>query len=645
MTAQRPQPSRDQAYRPDLDGLRAVAVLLVVLNHAGLALLSGGFIGVDIFFVISGFLITGMIRNQQAQGRFRFTSFYLRRSKRLLPALFLVIGVVLLAGYAVLIPSDYTLTAQSGLSAIGLASNLFFASQTGGYFSPDAQAFPLLHLWSLSVEEQFYLLWPASLLLIQRLPNRAGQITPIAILAAASFAYAQWGVSHHQVSAYFLLPARAGEFLIGALTLLLWQSGRPASPALANSLSGIGIALVIGAALSLNARSPFPGLAALIPALGAALIIAAPQFGVSLVSRLLATRPLISIGLISYSVYLWHWPLVSYLHLFRITITPLVTLALVATSLTLGYLSWRFVEKGYRTRLERHEPPALIGAAAATLALVLGAAFITQRDGLPQRFPYALLTQDQLTAERGRYWRALPAKHAKLADGTPVPQALIIGNSHAFDLAYALQENGYPGNIRLIETFHECFNFGHDAMTPTDTPLCATRLRAVLTSPDLKVADVVFLHDNWGRFDAAGLTQMITAIRRVTAAPIYVVGPKMTFTDDVLAISKLAQQNRYATIAGINHFAARFQDADKVTRDQQLNAYFQTQHFAATRYIDMLQIQCGPARQCDILSPTGQYLYFDAGHFTLEGSRRFGEKLKTVHPEAFGKLAPISLPP
>ncbi|WP_068877064.1 MULTISPECIES: acyltransferase family protein [unclassified Phenylobacterium] len=630
--------SRGPGYRPDIDGLRALAVMLVVLNHAGVAWVAGGFVGVDVFFVISGFLITGIIAGQRARGEFRFGDFYLRRARRLLPALYVLLLVVTAAGYTVLTPADYSLLAQGALSAIALVSNVFFARTSGGYFAPEAEALPLLHLWSLSVEEQFYLLWPAGLLLLLKLKSRAVMTLAVGLLAAASFAYGHYEAGRHPADAYFFLAPRAGEFLAGALAWLLWRQDRAPSAWIANVLSGGGLLLISAAAAMFSAGTRFPGMAALVPCLGAAALVSAPQFGPSLVSRALCLRPVVFVGLISYSVYLWHWPIVSVLRYQDIAITPAVSTVIVAASLVCGYLSWRLLETGFRGLLERR-PARGLPLAATGLAVALAApAYIHLKSGLPERFPYALLTQGELTAERNRYWQGFPVRpFAQPAPGGP--KVLIVGNSHGFDLGYALIENGFEGRLEILETFHQCFNFGHDPVTPANAELCAERRRAVLGSSQLKAADIVLLHDNWGGYDARGLAEMIGAVREVSDAPIYIVGPKMTFTDDALSISKRAQDRRHATVAGVNAFALGYQEVAKVERDRALKALFAHPAWRDVRYVSLLDLQCGPRRRCEILGPDGRYLYFDAGHFTLEGSRRVGVRLKQAHPELFRRTA------
>jgi peptidoglycan/LPS O-acetylase OafA/YrhL len=246
-------------YRRDIDGLRAVAVMLVVLNHAGLQF-QGGYVGVDVFFVISGFLITGLIAIQRSRGMFSFRKFYLRRAKRLLPALYLMMLTIMVGGYFFLIPSDYSLLSESALSAVALASNFFFWRSSGGYFSPDAASLPLLHVWSLSLEEQFYLLWPMALLLLLRMRSSKVRSAIIAGVAVLSFAGGEFAVSPHSIGAYFLLPARGGEFMVGTLIYLHWRPGtvnESRGPLLAHVLSSAGSLMILAPAVLLNAKSPF----------------------------------------------------------------------------------------------------------------------------------------------------------------------------------------------------------------------------------------------------------------------------------------------------------------------------------------------------------------------------------------------------
>jgi peptidoglycan/LPS O-acetylase OafA/YrhL len=319
-------------YRPDVDGLRAVAVLLVVLHHLG-PWLPGGFVGVDVFFVISGFLITRHIAETAGAGTFSFSDFYKRRINRILPALLLVLAATLLAGLAILSPGDYLRLAKSALTAVLGFSNVFFWREYGSYFAGDATEAPLLHTWSLGVEEQFYLLWPVFAVLLVKLRRR--WLLPILVGAlVGGIALSQFGVSIALSASYYLLHARFFELLTGAALALGIRSERR----LPSVFGWIGLGLIAASAFMLSAKSAFPGLNALSPCLGAALLIwsggVAP----------LRSKPVMFIGLISYSLYLWHWPVIAYVNYLGFSITPAIGTAVLAGSTGLAWATWRYVE-------------------------------------------------------------------------------------------------------------------------------------------------------------------------------------------------------------------------------------------------------------------------------------------------------------
>src|SRR4051812_27148780 len=290
-------------YRGDIDGLRAISVLLVILFHLGFAPASGGFIGVDVFFVISGYLITGIIYDALRVEQFSFVRFYERRARRILPALLAVILVSWLAGYILLYPGDYKTFSLSAIYAILAASNFYFFLNTG-YFDLPSQVMPLLHTWSLGVEEQFYIAWPAIMLAAHKIfhPSPAAWRRLLYALILASFAAAALGVTHNPKAAFYLPHTRAWELAVGAL--LVFTPRLPVRLSwLREPLPLAGLASIALSALILDAQSPFPGFNALAPVLGAAFVIywsGRP----SLVHRILAVQPMAFVGLISYSLYL-----------------------------------------------------------------------------------------------------------------------------------------------------------------------------------------------------------------------------------------------------------------------------------------------------------------------------------------------------
>jgi peptidoglycan/LPS O-acetylase OafA/YrhL len=337
---------RETPYRPDIDGLRAVSILLVIAYHAHPWLVPGGFVGVDVFFVISGFLITRIIISQHESGVFSILDFYARRVRRIVPALLVVLAATYLIGWAILLPDQFTLLGKNIVASVAFAANLFQLTQIG-YFAPDAADNPLLHIWSLGVEEQFYIFWPPALLLISRLKNRMPWIVA---LAAASFCVSLSIFAGHSDWAFYSPLPRAWELLAGGL-LAERARRKPMNFGLisSNLLGGLGIAAICVAAMALDRTRSFPGLYALLPVLGAMMIIASPN---SLVSRFfLSSRPMVWIGLISYPLYLWHWPMLSYLAILRNGVPNFLEIwAAVILATVFSYLTYRFVELPLRRR-------------------------------------------------------------------------------------------------------------------------------------------------------------------------------------------------------------------------------------------------------------------------------------------------------
>jgi peptidoglycan/LPS O-acetylase OafA/YrhL len=342
-------------YRREIDGLRALAVLPVILFHAGFPLFGGGFVGVDVFFVISGYLITTLMLNERAAGRFSIVRFYERRARRILPMLFTVVLACVPFAWVWLLPGDMKSFAESQIAVALFSSNILFWQQSG-YFDAGAALKPLHHTWSLAVEEQFYVLFPLFLAAAWRL-GRTWLFALLGAMAVTSLALAEWGSIHSRAATFFLLPTRAWELLAGAL-VALWLIRRD-PPALSRSAvmrvvheaGGLaGLVLIGYATFAFSKTTPFPGFHALLPVGGTALIVlfATPQ---TFAGRLLGLRPLVFVGLISYSAYLWHQPLFVFAR--YASLDPLTTgeyLGLAVAALVLAALSWRFIEAPFRDR-------------------------------------------------------------------------------------------------------------------------------------------------------------------------------------------------------------------------------------------------------------------------------------------------------
>lgn len=338
-------------YRADIDGLRGLAVVPVVLFHAQVSLFSGGYVGVDVFFVISGYLITTLLWGDIQQERFSILKFYERRARRILPALFSIILFSLAAGYFLLLPNDFHNLASSALSSVLFYSNVFFWREFASFLGA-LELQPLLHTWSLAVEEQFYIFFPILLWCIVKW-KRSILVGAIALGGTGSFFLSVWASSIDPAGNFFLIPTRAWELAVGSL-LALGVFGSPNQVQLLRGLAGVtGLGAICSAVFFYDIHTDFPGLAAALPVFGTAAIIWAGSASAatpSFVTRLLSLKPFVFVGLISYSLYLWHWPLLVFArHWFTQTqLSALATALIFALSFVLAILSWRFIERPFR---------------------------------------------------------------------------------------------------------------------------------------------------------------------------------------------------------------------------------------------------------------------------------------------------------
>jgi peptidoglycan/LPS O-acetylase OafA/YrhL len=357
--------TRTETYRADIDGLRALAVLAVIAYHAFPGIAPGGFVGVDVFFVISGFLISSILVEAHRKGTFSFREFYARRIRRLFPSLMIVLLACWVAGWFVLFPAEYKSLGKHFLSGAGFSSNLLFW-RDASYFDSASEVKPLLHLWSLGVEEQFYLAWPLVLLVGARLKRLASMI---ALVLAGSLALCIVRTSHDATAAFFSPVTRAWEFMLGAALaherVMLAELPRRARTA----IGLLGIALVVGSIGWMSRGLPYPGWRAAIPTVGTALVILSGPDGA--VASVLSSRLLVGMGLISYPLYLWHWPLLAYARTIEdAEIAVAVRCVLIAASFGLATVCYRFVELPLRSRARaRTKTLALLALGGAVVAL------------------------------------------------------------------------------------------------------------------------------------------------------------------------------------------------------------------------------------------------------------------------------------
>ena len=452
-------------YRPDIDGLRAVAVLSILFFHVGIKHFSGGYVGVDIFFVISGYLITSIIVRELAAGEFSIARFYERRVRRILPALTVVVVATLLAGLVFLSPAQLEELGRSATATSVFSSNIFFFLGSG-YFDGSSELKPLLHTWSLAVEEQYYILFPFLLMLIaKRFSSRFG-VWLISIGLISLLACIYWtGVNGS--ATFYLIPFRAWELLIGSV-LALQLIPKLEGAAARNALSTAGLAMMLTSVFVFTHDTPFPGAAALLPTVGTAFIIHAGAGGKTFVNRALSVRPMVFFGLISYSLYLWHWPIVVFAKQYLINEwTDLETGLILIFIIFLSTLSWRFVETPFRNRQLLGPRERLFVRFAVVTAVVISASLtLVFMNGFPGRSTTAPMS-DVMAADPGwQHWKNCEEAGEKEggtsnlcgigAQDSP-PTFLLWGDSHALSMASAVNLSaGRQGAAGLLAVRTAC---------------------------------------------------------------------------------------------------------------------------------------------------------------------------------------------
>jgi peptidoglycan/LPS O-acetylase OafA/YrhL len=510
------------AYRADIDGLRAISILLVLGYHAELGPVPGGFIGVDVFFVISGFLITGIILRGLEAGRFSPAGFYARRVRRIFPALIVVLAATALIGWFVLLPDGFSLLGKSIAAGVGFVSNLFQLTQVG-YFAPDAAENPLVHLWSLGIEEQFYIFWPPFLWLLAGSRWRG---LWMAAIVAISFAVSLMIFLGYRDWAFYSPVSRAWELLAGGILANYHVADpkreRRSSARRDNLQATIGVIAILGAALWLDRDRPFPGVYALLPVLGAVLIIASPTSWVNRI--LLSNRPMVLIGLISYPLYLWHWPLLSYLAILRNGNPTLLEIwAVLVAAFVLAWLTFRFVEIPLRRR------PRVVPELAFGLAIVGAVGFaIAAASGFGFRFPpeireIAALQPQNNAGLRNECFSEAP--RARLGPNCiepgDKPLLFVWGDSTAAAL--------YPGLKRAEETVpFRLAHFAHPACAPilAAGSHCDAFNDLVFGFVKSSVPAIVLLHAMWdGKNDLDKLMETVRQLRAAGVRRIVILGP------------------------------------------------------------------------------------------------------------------------
>jgi peptidoglycan/LPS O-acetylase OafA/YrhL len=607
-------------YRSEIDGLRTVAVIPVILFHAGFEVFSGGFVGVDVFFVLSGYLITSIIAGEMAQGRFSIARFYERRARRILPALYFVMLATLPVAFHLMLPDEFAEFCRTFMSVIVFASNIYFW-RTTNYFARSAEENPLLHTWSLAVEEQYYMLFPLALLLLWRFRAR-GAFWGVAMLTVASLAVAEIGWRTAPVPNFFLLPSRAWELGIGALAALhLLRIGPDApTPRHAGLLSAIGLAMVIASVFIYSPSTPFPSVYALVPTVGTVLVILYGRSDAS-AGRLLSLRPIVFLGLISYSAYLWHQPLFAFARLTTFGPPgPVLMLGLSALSLVLATLSWRYVERPFRDRARIPGPAILRYSLGASAALLLIGAVAPMLARIDTRYPpemrqFTDVTYDQRVDYVEDAYDKLINAEFKPGGGRKL---LILGDSFSQDFYNMLREanafQGYQIVTRRVNSNCQLYLGPEDVRALMEPPV-ENCLRAPGAKDFVGIAqqaDVVVFALSFRPWSGARIMETIDNFGFRPDQKVVVIGRKNFGYFNARAFLRMDQ----AELPALRNQMSDLQ--------LETNAAMETL-VPPSMFVDTQRILCGAgSTTCPLFTPAGDLIAFDGNHLTQAGARYLG---------------------
>lgn len=615
-------PALSLPYRPEIDGLRAVAVTGVILYHADLAIggvhpFQGGYIGVDVFFVISGYLITSIILGQMKDGTFSFARFYERRARRILPALFTVIAASIPFAWLYMLPSAVKEYSGSVLSALTFGSNIWFWQEETYWAEPNALK-PFLHTWSLSVEEQFYLLFPILLLLLWKWTKT--YITPLlVVILVFSLQLSDYLSSTSPEAAFYLLPTRTWELFCGAsLAKLEMDKGRITTPLFNAVMPAFGLFLVGSAFLLFDDQMRHPSFITLVPVLGTMLLIWFCHKGEH-VSAILSSKPFVALGIISYSLYLWHFPLFALTRINNPAPSYYEISADIVLTVLLSVITYFSIEKPARNKDLINLKSFATGILGALTLLCLIHGYAYANNGLWFRYDQEQLQIIDVRANVQPFKEYVKsgfnALEGQTFDDTNVDDdILFIGDSHAQDFYNVLSEGGYLTNKDVI-THHiskRCKNVSADEEFESHIRqkyigVCkqAVRVGNDLLDRRLQDAEMVILASSWDVYTASRLPHLVDTIETITDADILVVGRKSLGTINARQLLRMDKKERELSW--------------KSSPDHLKILDICAQHHL-DNYLDVQQLLCDDSGACPIFTPKGHLISFDGSHLTRGGA-------------------------
>ncbi|MES2594351.1 MAG: acyltransferase family protein [Verrucomicrobiota bacterium] len=642
--------SSHPAYRADIDGLRGIAVLLVVLFHARISF-RGGYVGVDVFFVISGYLITMLMMKDFAAGTFSLIDFWERRIRRIFPALAVMTLATTAVGTLLLFPEALQKLGESLIAQVLIASNIYFWKDSGGYFAGPAEEQPLLHMWSLAVEEQFYVFMPLLCLLIFRRWSARGDGRPLkeacwrvfSWLLVPAFIFAVAATYWDAHASFYWLPMRAWELLLGSCLAALPHHKFVVSDRLRTLLATAALLTILVVGWVYNKRTVFPGLAALLPCLGTAVLIWAgnPAYGGNPVSRLLGSRGLVKVGLVSYSLYLWHWPVLAFINYLNTgpaeDISKTMRVVLMGLAYLAAWVSWRWVETPVRRRLCFKTRTTLFASAFSVLALMLAfGAWLHQSQGLPQRvepkvFEYANAGVDD-RAKRAWVDNAEDAfrdtlpEIGKKTSGT-ADRVLLWGDSHAMTLmpvvAALCEEQGSSGRVAAHSATVPMLGYYRRTATGLDARGPAWGAAVLEIIKKRRIPDVIltaYWKESTGKDPAVFAKALLETVRQLREA-----GPRVWIVLDVPEVP-----------FDVPKALALHQMLPEICPDPRGRATTRATHLKNNKVLVQLvpELEKAGAKVLDpspflfngndrcVIEASGHSLYSDAHHLTIEGTLR-----------------------
>lgn len=628
------------SYRPDIDGLRAIAVIAVILYHFKVSLISGGFVGVDIFFVISGYLITKVIIERKENSRFDFADFYLRRVRRLIPALLTTIAVSYLAAFFLFSPPDFKPMSGSAVYAMTGISNIFFWMESG-YFDAASSLKPLLHTWSLGVEIQFYILWPIALLFITKITKKP--LAPVAAIVAIGIVASVYYLKKDAAGAFFLTPFRIHEFLFGGLVVFLERY--KLDKLISNAAYLLGMILITYSIFAFSSETTlFPGLAALVPTTGAALMILGGRN--SIFASPFSAGLAVKIGEISYSLYLVHWPLFVFVSYVLIdSVSGLGKIGLACGTLVLALALYHLIEKPFRHQRESRLTGAEFSLATtlASILIIVPAASSWAQDGWSWRAPAALKEMGQINERAASEYVFAIIKSLDKKEGfdasSKKEKLLVIGDSQAGDLLNILSEEGYTSGFDIVSRLVDsaCATPRVEKATELDfytriNPIvikqpeyvkrCQHSLARANDPALLSAADKIYIALYWRDFAEPYYLDAINKIASQTNAEVYVFGRKDLLKDSAFIATSLGR------FAGLDHYAVRYKnpETDKINEPLML--------IKNIKYIDMMQATCPTNDSCLVVDANKKPAFFNATHLTKEGAKLYGPAVRNLIEKA-----------